>query len=239
MNREYHKFWSQSLGRDMEFLVFGHAGVPVIVFPTSMGRFFDYENRGMIEAVRWACEQGRLQAFCVDSVDSESWYNRRAHPADRARRHNQYDGYLVHELVPFIRGRNGNPKLATTGCSFGGYHTINFALRHPDLVTDAISMGGAFDVHQFLDGYYDDNCYFNCPPDFAQNLHDGWFLDRYRRMQLVLATGVNDICLGENRRMAGVLASRGIPHWLDVWGDGTGHDWPWWQRMAVKFLGSL
>ena len=52
MNREYHKWHSPALGRDMELLVFGHAGTPYLVFPTSMGRFFDYENRGMIDAVR-------------------------------------------------------------------------------------------------------------------------------------------------------------------------------------------
>ena len=52
MNREYHKWFSPRLGREMELLVFGHSGMPVIVFPTSMGRFFDYENRGMIDAVR-------------------------------------------------------------------------------------------------------------------------------------------------------------------------------------------
>ncbi len=84
--------------------------------------------------------------------------------------------------------------LAVTGCSFGGYHSVNFALRHPELVDDCVSMGGAFDIHQFLDGYYDDNCYYNCPPDFLPNLNDAWFLDRYRRMRIVLATGETDIC---------------------------------------------
>ena len=79
---------------------------------------------------------------------------------------------------------------------------MNFALRHPDLATGAVSMGGAFDVHQFLDGYYDDNCYYNCPPDFLPNLNDAWYLDRYRRQRLVLATGETDICLDENRRLS-------------------------------------
>ena len=37
MNREYHKWYSPRLGRDMELLVFGHAGLPVLVFPTSGG----------------------------------------------------------------------------------------------------------------------------------------------------------------------------------------------------------
>ena len=72
MNREYHKWHSPALGRDMEILVFGHGGTPVLVFPTSMGRFYDYENRGMIAAVGDKYENGQLQAFCVDSVDAES-----------------------------------------------------------------------------------------------------------------------------------------------------------------------
>ena len=48
MNREYHRWYSPSLGHDMELLVFGHAGARVIVFPTSMGRFFQWEDFGMI-----------------------------------------------------------------------------------------------------------------------------------------------------------------------------------------------
>ncbi len=36
MNREYLRWFSPSLQRDMEMLVFGHAGARVLVFPTSM-----------------------------------------------------------------------------------------------------------------------------------------------------------------------------------------------------------
>ena len=236
MNREYHKWFSPALNREMELLVFGHGGTPVIVFPTSMGRFFDYENRHMIDAIGDRYENGRLQAFCVDSVDAESWYNKAVPPADRAARHVQYDRYLVDEVVPFVRARNASGRMAVTGCSFGGYHSVNFALKHPDLVQACVSMGGAFDIHQFLNGYYDDNCYYNCPPDFLPNLNDAWFLDRYRRMEIVLATGETDICLEENRRLSRIMTARGIPHWLDVWGDGAGHDWPWWERMTQKFF---
>jgi len=236
MNREYHKWYSNALRRDMELLIFGHAGVPLLVFPTSMGRFFDYEARGMIGAIAHKYETGAFQSFCVDSVDSESWYNKGVSPAERAHRHTEYDRYLVEEAVPFIRSRNASDQLVTTGCSFGGYHSMNFALRHPGMVTGAVSMGGAFDIHQFLNGYYDDNCYYNCPPDFLPNLTDDWYLDRYRRQRLVLATGETDICLEENRRLSSIMTAKSIPHWLDVWGDGTGHDWPWWQQMAVKFF---
>ena len=236
MNREYHKWYSNALRRDMELLVFGHDGIPLLVFPTSMGRFFDYESRGMIQALQNKYEHGQLQAFCVDSVDAESWYNKAVPPRERAHRHTEYDRYLFDEIVPFIRSRNRSDLLITTGCSFGGYHAVNFALRHPDVVTGAVSMGGAFDIHQFLDGYYDDNCYYNCPPDFLPNLTDPWYLDRYRRQKLVLATGETDSCLDENIRLSGIMNAKEIPHWLDVWGDGAGHDWYWWQQMAVKFF---
>ena len=64
----------------MESLVYGHAGQPMLVFPTSMGRFFEYEDRGMIGAVAPKIERGELQVFCPDAVDTESWYNKGVHP---------------------------------------------------------------------------------------------------------------------------------------------------------------
>jgi esterase/lipase superfamily enzyme len=220
----------------MELLVFGHAGPPVIVFPTSMGRFFEYEDRGMVHAVSHQLDSGNLQLFCVDGVDLESWYNKHVHPYDRVQRHIQYEEYLLHEVIPLIRSRNGSSRLATTGCSFGGYHCTNFALRHPDIVTDCISMSGAYDIHQFLDEYYDQNCYFNCPVDFLRGMTDSWYLDRYRQMRIVLGAGDWDICLGENQRLSKILNDKSVPHWLDVWGEHIKHDWPLWQRMAVKFF---
>jgi esterase/lipase superfamily enzyme len=237
MNREYHKGFSRELNREMEMLVFGHGGHPIIVFPTSMAPFFEWEDRQMIEPMGHMVADGKVQAFLVASVDAESWYNKRVHPRERVQRYLQYDRFLVHELLPYIRSRNHTPSLAVTGCSFGGYHAVNFALKHPDCVTHCVSLGGAFDIHQFLNGYYDESCYFNCPPDFLPNLHDDWFLSRYRQMKIVLATGEWDHCLDQNVKLSQQLHHKAVPHWLDVWGDQTGHDWPWWQRMVGKYFG--
>ncbi len=234
MNREYHKWYSSRLNRDMELLVFGHAGTPVLVFPTSMGRFFEYSDRGMIEAVSGKIDRGELQFFCVDGVDTESWYNKRIHPADRVRRHMQYEDYLVNEVMPFLRHRNWSSRRVATGCSFGGYHCLNFSLKHPDLITDCISMSGAFDIKQFLNGYYDTNCYYNNPPDYLPNMNGDWRQQLYKNF--ILVSGDHDMCLGENFRMAEIMGRKHIPHILDVWKNGTGHDWPWWQNMARKFF---
>ena len=159
MNREYFKGYSSELHRDMEALIFGHAGTPLLVFPTSMGKFFEYEDRGMINVLAPRIDAGELQVFCPDAVDNESWYNKGVHPRVRVMRHLQYERYILHEMLPFLRWKNNAPRLAVTGCSFGGYHAMNFALKHPDLVTYCVSMSGSFDIHQFLDGYYDDDCY--------------------------------------------------------------------------------
>jgi esterase/lipase superfamily enzyme len=237
MHREHHRWYSRHLGREMELLVFGHAGPPLLVFPTSMGKFFEYEDRGMVDATRHMYEAGRLMAICADSVDAESFYNKRAHPGYRIWRHVQYEQYLLNDVVPFIQHKAQSHQFAVTGASFGGYHALNFAMRHPDLVFKCITMGGAFDIRGFLDGYSDDNVYFHNPVDYMRNLSDPWFLDRIRQMHLVLAAGEHDICRGKNEEMSAILHGRGVNHGLHIWGNGTGHDWPWWHQMARSYFG--
>ena len=117
MNREHHAWYSPSLGRHMDLLVFGHAGEPVIVFPSSCGRFFEWENFGVVGSVAHKLDEGRLQLVCLDSVDAESWYNTSVHPAVRVARDDQYDRYLVHEVVPFVAAKNHRP-ITLAGASF-------------------------------------------------------------------------------------------------------------------------
>ena len=83
MQREYIKWHSPSLHRDMELLAFGHRGFPVLVFPTSGGTFREYEDRGMVTALSSKIDRGELQIICVDSVDQDSWYNDKVHPSQR------------------------------------------------------------------------------------------------------------------------------------------------------------
>ena len=237
MNREYHKWYSHRLGRDMELLVFGHAGTPLLVFPSSMGKYYEYEDRGMVQTLQWQIDTGQLMLFCVDSVDSESWYNKGIHPADRVRRHAAYEQYLLHEVLPLMRSRTGRHRIGVTGCSFGGFHCTNFALRHPGDVSHSVSMSGAYDIRQFLHGHYDQDVYFNNPVDFLPQTSDAWYLDQYHQIRWVFGAGEHDICLGENQRIAGIFREKGLPHWFDFWGLGAVHDWPLWQLMAKKYLG--
>jgi esterase/lipase superfamily enzyme len=236
MNREYHKWYSPRLGRDMELLVFGHGGVPVMVFPTSGGRYFEFEDRHMASALSGKIDNGEIQLYCVDSVDMESWYNKAVKPRWRIARHVQYEDYLIHEVVPLIRKKNGDPHLVALGCSFGGFHAANIAFRHPDIFTGLLSMSGAFDMSSFLRGYHDNDLYLNTPTQYLPNLSDPWFFERYRRNTYILATGWDDQCLGSNQQLDRILSHKGIPHKLYIWETYNSHDWPTWEKMVREYL---
>src|SRR5262245_53688420 len=154
MQREYHRWYSPSLQRDMELLVFGHAGARVLAFPTSRGRFFEWEEHGMTWALGEHLERGWVQLYCVDSVDAESWYAYHKWPGDRAWRQLQYDHYLTTEVLPLTRLVNPDPFLIVAGASFGGFHAVSYGLRHPELVGRVVSMTGLCDIKGFLGGYY-------------------------------------------------------------------------------------
>ena len=212
-------------------LVYGHAGYPVIVFPTTMGRYYESKDFKLIESARWFLEQGLIQIYAIDSIDADSWYNKGIHPADRVRNHNWYDKFILEEVVNSIRHEKGIGKVCVAGASFGGFHAANFAFRHPDAVSHMFSMSGAFSVNSFMDGHYDDNVYFNNPVDYmpGNNNPDLW------QMKIVLGVGEWDICLDANNRMHEILKNRGIEHWYDVrkWEE---HDWPLWRDMFPHYL---
>jgi esterase/lipase superfamily enzyme len=236
MKREYHRWYSPSLGRDMELLIFGHAGARALIFPTSMGRFYEWEDRKMMQVLGDQIEAGHLQVFCVDSVDSESWYARWKHPGDRAWRNTQYDNYLLNEVLPLSRQINQNPFLITVGASFGAYHAANFAFRHPDQVGRVIGLSGIYDINRWTDGYHDENIYFNNPTEYMVNEHDHWRLEALRRMDIILAAGQDDPLRSSTEQMSSVLWNKGVGNALRLW-DGWAHDWPWWEQMMRLYIG--
>jgi esterase/lipase superfamily enzyme len=231
MHEHYHKWYSSRLGMDMETLSFGTHGYPIILFPTSMGRFYENKDFKLLDSVAWFVNNGLVKIYCPDGIDRLSWYNKNIHPADRVRNHIWYDLFLLHELVPLAQRETGVGRVATAGCSFGGYHATNFAFKHPEVAKYVFNMGAAFDIKDQLDGYYDDNVYFNNPPDFIPQANNPWYYDMFT----VLGTGTHDMCWNANENMASIFRSKGIPHWLDVRQDRP-HDWPAWREMFPHYL---
>jgi esterase/lipase superfamily enzyme len=235
MHREHHRWYSPSLGRDMDLLVLGHAGARVLVFPTSLGGAFEWEDRGMHHALGEHLANGWLQLYCVDSFNTESWYAKGIHPADRARGQDAYERYLLDEVLPLSRQKNADPFLITTGASFGAYHAVDFAFRHPHLVGRVLGMSGLYDITEQTDGYYDEDVYRHNPSHYVAHLDDA-HLDALRRVDIILATGHDDAFVENNRHLSGLLWSRGVGNALRLW-DGWAHDWPWWHQMIRLYIG--
>lgn len=220
----------------MELLVFGHAGARVLIFPTSQGKFYEWEDRGMIAALGEQLHNGWLQLYCVDSIDSESWYCSWAHPSGRAFRHSQYNAYLLDEVLPFSQQQNRNPYLMTVGASFGGYHAMNFGLRYPGHVSRILAMSGIYDIRRFTDGYYDDNVYYNNPIDFISNEYDQRRLKLLRKLDIIMATGREDTLMQSAQALSAALWAKGVGNALREW-DGWAHDWQYWQKMLLLYIG--
>ena len=219
----------------MEMLVFGYSGYPVILFPTEKGRYYDTKDFGLIGSTEHLLDSGKIRIYCPDSIDGESWYNYSIGPADRVKTHIAYEQMIIFDVIEFAKFETGVEKVVIGGCSLGGYHALNLAFKHPELVSHLISMGGFFDIKKYIYGFYNDDCYFNNPPDFMSNLTDPLYLDKIKMMGITLGTGEWDVELDENKRMSEILNSKEVNHWLDI-RQRTGHDWQWWREMFPQYL---
>lgn len=247
MKVEYYREYSPTLGRDMEYKVFGHAGKPCIAFPCQNGRFFDYENRGIIEAMRWYIEQGKIQVFCVDSIDSESWSADYKNPRQRIETQEAYFNYIIHEMVHRVYEINtyGNgggvaSGILTYGCSMGAYHAMNFFLRKPDIFDAVLALSGIYHSGFFFKNYADDLTFLNSPMDTLKCMDEShYYLDLYRRSRIIICVGQGaweEECLQDTRTMDYEFQRHHVPAWCDYWGYDRPHDWPSWLEQTPYFL---
>jgi esterase/lipase superfamily enzyme len=222
----------------------GHFGRPVLVFPSEAGRAEDFENNGMVDAVRDLVDEGRISLFCVDSADGSTWSDTSLSIEERARRHGGYHAWLEQEVVPFIhRQLGGFGELITLGVSMGAYHAVHFAFQRADLAPLAIGLSGNYDIGTWRSwGERGDAAYFANPTDYVSGLggdHLRWLQSRLSVL-LVVGQGAWEThptgALPSSIRFEQLLRDKGITHELDLWGYDVSHDWVWWQRQLSHHL---
>ena len=225
----------------MELLVFGHGGASVLFFPTRTARFYDYENWKIVESLQDKIEQGELQLFCVDSVDIESFYAP-VPPAQKIKRHLQYERYILQEVLPLIIFRNNFTSLIAAGCSLGGYHAVNIAFKYPEYFNKVVAMSARYDLTlsastfpDLFNGYIDENVYLNMPSMYMPNLTDAVILDKIRKLSISLAVGKEDPLFENNKHLSAVLTAKNISHSLYIW-DDEAHRPRHWRQMVRLYL---
>lgn len=207
-------------------LVLGHAGRRILVFPSQERTRYEWEEHGMVDAVRDLIDAGRLQLYCVDSWDWTTWNDDWLPLEERGRRYEGYQQWLLEQV--------DGDDIVTAGVSMGAYHAANLTLRRPDRFPLALCFSGIFDITRFGWGERGDAVYFNNPVDYVAGL-DG----SPASLLLVVGRGMWEDTTGaleQTLRFAELLAARGIRHELDVWGEDAPHDWPAWRAQLVKHL---
>ncbi len=222
---------------------YGNWGRPVLAFPAERGDAGEFERRGMIDAVSDLLAAGRVKLYCVDSFDGESWSNLSIPLEERARRHQVYESWILHEVVPFVRDDcGGTGEMIACGVSLGAFHAANFALKRADVFPLAICMSGSYDPSSW-DSWGDrgDAAYFNNPMDYVAHLggdHLEWLRSQ---LSLLLVCGQGQWedttgALASTRCLAALLGSKGLRYELDLWGYDIAHDWPSWRAQFAHHL---
>jgi esterase/lipase superfamily enzyme len=234
MIESHTRLFSTNLGIELEMETYGHWGYPVLAFPTSLGRYSQNKDFKLVASAAAFIDSGKIKLYCIDSIDTLSFYNESMHPSQRIHNYVLYDKFLNEELVPKIMEECNSQHIAVAGCSFGGYHAANFAFKHPEKTKYLISMGGAFDIKPRLNGFYNDEVFFNNPPDFLTDASD----ENLWNMKIVLGTSDLDFCKEANISLAHILQQKNIPYWLDI-RNGLTHDWPAWCKMFPDYLAMM
>ena len=235
---------SEILGREMTVKVYGSGGKPVLVVPSQNGRYFDFENFGMVETCKEYIEAGKIQLFCIDTIDTETWSDEAGDPGARLQKHEIWFRYVIEEVYPWMMKENGSRgKAMVTGCSMGAFHAGNFFFRRPDLFDTLIALSGVYDPTRLIHGYFDETMYLNSPVHSLRGMpEDHPYMALYRASKIIICVGQGaweDLMLTGTREIEQVLEEKGIPAWIDYWGFDVSHDWPWWRKQWSYFLGKV
>ena len=174
-----------------------------------------------------------------------SWYaNSFAHSKDR------YDDFILQDLIPEIESRYRvlaqRASRAIAGLSMGGYGSLKFALKRPDLFAFAGSMTGALsapldlgvEVEEFREGLLQAFGPEGAPSR-AQN--DVFSLARAaepaRLPYIYLDCGAQDSFLATNRQFAALIQTRAIRYeYHELPGS---HEWPYWDSRLPVLLNAM
>ena len=221
-----NKSWkSPSLGREMNLMIAGEEGTPVIVFPSAFGNYSEWKDNGALDKLEEQIDLGYNQLFCLDTFAEECFLNDKVDPVKRMIRFNHYQDYIMDEVLPFISEENSNPFIITTGVALGAYAALLMALKFPTNFHKVISLSGYFDIREHMGDVLDDHIYFNNPIEFIPNLNDDKLLGLINSVDIRLLNYKNDPTREKTRKMSDILWLKFIEHEHYVWEEEAENMW--------------
>lgn len=238
MEEYYHKYYTQYLNREMEMLVFGFDGYPLILFPADKGRFYDAKDFGLIDSLRNFIDEGKIKIYCPDSLDSESWYNYNIHPSDRVKTHLAYERMILHDVLEFAKYETEYKMVGVAGGGLGAYHAANLTFKYPSKISHLFGLSGTYNIKNHIMGYYDDDCFFNNPFDYLPGLVDEWYLKNIKKTKIILGSSSTDSNFGETKHLSKLLSEKEIEHQLEV-KNVSDKGWELWKQMLPEYLAGI
>lgn len=235
MKKKTENWRSPSLGKDMKLTIYGKSGTPIIGLPTRGASCHQWEKFGMVDAISYQLKNDFNQLFCLSSVDEEGFLNDDASPAQRLVRQQQYESYIVEELVPYIKEENNIEFIILAGIDLGGYHALTTGLKYPGAFGKVIGISGIYDIKPFMDDFYNDDVYYSNPMDFVPNLNNHQTMKKVQDVDFRLVSFDSDERKEDALRMSDVLRMKFIQHELDVWGDES-EEWELWPEMLKTHI---
>ncbi|HMS63925.1 MAG TPA: esterase [Ignavibacteria bacterium] len=239
MKRVITKQFSTALNKEMDIVAYGDYGFALLLFPTAAADYLEYERFQMIDTLAPYIDGGMIKVYSINSINSESWLNDEMNPVDKAIRHQQFNDYVVNEVVPFIYNDcNGVVPIITSGASLGALHCANLFFKRPDVFSGTIAMSGSYDLSDYSKGYFDETCYFNSPMHYLPNLNDEAILSDMRKSgHIHILTGQGNFEKPQaTEEISKILNSKNVPNDAELWGLDVPHDWPTWRKMIPYVL---
>ncbi|MFT3743533.1 MAG: alpha/beta hydrolase family protein [Pyrinomonadaceae bacterium] len=238
-------FFSSLIGKDLRYraIVPNEARKSNAVLYLLHGLFGSAENWTELTRLQEYAEHTDLIIAMPDGGDN--WYTDSEE---------QYESFLIHDLLPEIEGRFGAPidrnGRAIAGNSMGGYGALKIALKYPDLFGFAASFSGAFHVTRFLPGMDGGELapsilrVFGDKDSSVRNANDIFTIAAAAAKagpvtpRIYFDCGLDDPFIDANREFASALSAARIEYeFSELEG---GHDWLYWdQRIAylIQVLG--
>src|ERR1700751_4143147 len=80
MQRRTTSWYSHNLNMEMPLVSYGHAGPPLLMFPTAAADYLEYERFYLVDAIKDFIEAGKLRAYSINSVNRYSLLNEQMPP---------------------------------------------------------------------------------------------------------------------------------------------------------------
>ncbi len=231
IEREFKEWWSPSLGRDMELIRYGYSGTPILAFPGNEGRYYDWENHGLTDALDVQLKKGYNQLITIDSVDKESLLNKNVEPEIRIGRYKQYLSYVVEEVIPNIYDQTQYRFLIVTGFNMGALHAMNLALHHPRKVNKLLAMSGVYSLQSLWEETTDSQTRKYSPLDFVAHPANNEYLSKMGGMDIRLVASRFEPEFDQTEKLSYWFNSRMVAHQFDTWEDEAMKDWQLWGEM--------